>query len=82
MKNKRSAKKPKKFRFKKFLKISTVYFVLFMALSGMIDYYALMEFNILWFVLFALPLALILGYYHTKSGKHDHADDVANEFFR
>ena len=79
MKNKKSAKHAKKFRIRKLIKGSTIYFILFMALSGMIDYYALMEFNLMWFLPVSLAAALILGYYHTKSGKHSHVDDVANE---
>jgi hypothetical protein len=52
-----------------------------MALSGMVDYYALMEFSMTWFFVISLLAAVILGYLHTKSGKHDHADEVANELF-
>ena len=77
--NKTKKKHHKKFRMKKFLKISTIYFVLFMALFGMIDYYALMAFNVMWFLPISLAAAMILGYYHTKSGKHEHIDDVADE---
>lgn len=81
MSHKTTGKKKKKFRFRKFMKITALYFVLFMALSGMVDYYALMEFSMTWFFVISLLAAVILGYLHTKSGKHDHADEVANELF-
>jgi len=74
-------KKKKTFRFRKFIKITALYFVLFMALSGMVDYYAMMAFKMTWFFIISLVAALVLGYLHTRSGKHDHADEVANELF-
>ena len=72
--------KKKKFRTKKFLKLTFVYFVVFIAAFGMIDYYALMEFNFLWFIAASALLGIILAYAHVKGGKHDRIDDIANEF--
>lgn len=69
----------KKFPLKRFVKVSVVYFLLFTVIFGMIDYYALMAFNFLWFLLLAAIIAVIVGYYHTKNTKHDHVDDVADE---
>jgi hypothetical protein len=39
----------------------------------------MMEFNFLWFVAASAILGIILAYGHTKSGKHDRIDDIANE---
>jgi hypothetical protein len=71
--------KPKKFRTTKFLKVSLIYFLLFVALLGMVDYYAMMAYSMWLVVIIALPAALILGYWHVKKGKHDHVDDIAEE---
>ncbi len=71
--------KKRKFRTKKFMKLSFTYFVLFIAIFGIIDYYALMEFNFLWFITVSAILGIGLGYVHTKKGKHDRIDDIANE---
>jgi len=71
--------KPRKFRMLKFLKVSLVYFFLFVALFSMIDYYAMMAFNVMWFVVPSLVAAFGLGFYHVKYGKRDHVDDIANE---
>ena len=79
MKANRHNKKPKKFPMIKYLKITFVYFVLFVAISGLIDYYALMVFNFLWFIVISLILAVIIGYVHIRRKKHDHIDDVADE---
>ncbi len=73
-----SAKK-RRFRTTKFLKVSFIYFLLFTALLGMVDYYAMMAYS-MWVVMaIALPAALVLGYLHVKRGKHDHVDDIAEE---
>jgi len=72
--------KPKKFRLLKFLKVSLVYFFLFIALFSMVDYYAMMAFNVMWFVVPSLIAAFGFGFYHVKYGKRDHVDDIANEF--
>jgi len=49
------------------------------AISGMIDYYALMAFNFLWFLALSIIIAVPTAYYHVKTTKHDHTDDVADE---
>jgi len=41
----------------KFLKVSFVYFLLFIALFSMVDYYAMMAFNVMWFVVPSLIVA-------------------------
>ncbi len=80
-KNKRAAgKKKRTFRPRKFFKVSFVYFLLFTALLGMVDYYAWMEFNFVWFIAFAAILAMAIGYYHVRYGTRDHVDDIADEF--
>jgi len=79
MKNRHHKAKSKKFPMKRFIKITLVYFFLFIAIFGMIDYYALMAFNFLWFLALALIIAVPVGYYHVKTTKHDHIDDVADE---
>jgi hypothetical protein len=71
--------KKRKFRTRKFLKLSFTYFVLFIAIFGIIDYYALMEFNFLWFIAASAILGAGLGYTHVKKGRHDRIDDIANE---
>ena len=76
-----SHKKTKKFPIAKFLTIFFTYFTLFIVLSGIIDYYADMVFNFLYFVLFSVLLALPMAYLHIKKGKKDHIDEVANELF-
>ena len=70
-------KKP--FRLKHFLKVTAVYFILFVAIFGMVDYYAWMAFNFLWFVALAAILALAAGWLHEKKGRRDHVDEVAEE---
>jgi hypothetical protein len=72
-------KRTKRFPFKKFFKLSTIYFILFMALFGMIDYYAMMQFNALWFLATSVVISMLFSFYHIKLKKHDHIDDVANE---
>ncbi|WP_353662861.1 hypothetical protein [Hydrogenimonas sp. SS33] len=72
-------KKQRPFRWRHFWKVSVIYFILFTAIFGMVDYYALMAFNFLWFLLLAALLGVGLGYLHTKVGKHDHVDEVAEE---
>ncbi len=73
-----SAKK-RRFRTTKFLKVSFIYFLLFTALLGMVDYYAMMAYSMWVVTAIALPAALVLGYLHVKKGKHDHVDDIAEE---
>jgi len=74
-------KRRKKFNTKRYLKIFATYFVLFTALFGMIDYYAYMEFNFLYFIILAILIAAPIAWIHVKKGKRDHVDDVANEIF-
>jgi len=69
----------KRFPLKHFLKVTAVYFILFIAIFGMVDYYALMAFNFLWFVALAAVLAFAAGWVHMKKGRHDHVDEVAEE---
>ncbi len=71
--------KRKKFSITKYLKVTLVYFVLFIAIFSMIDYYAWMSFNFIWFIVISAVAALMIGYIHVKRGKHDHVDEVAEE---
>jgi len=79
MKNRHHKTKNRKFPLRRFVKVSIVYFLLFTVIFGMIDYYALMAFNFLWFLALAAVIAVFFGYYHVKKAKHDHVDDVADE---
>ena len=79
MKNRHHKTKPKKFPMQRFIKVTVIYFLLFIAIFGMIDYYALMAFNFSWFLVLSLIIAVSAGYYHVKNTKHDHTDDVADE---
>jgi len=79
MKNKHHKSKSKKFPMQRFIKVTVIYFLLFIVISGMIDYYALMEFNFLWFLALSIIIAVPTGYYHVKTTKHDHMDDVTDE---
>ncbi len=79
MKNKHHNQRTKKFQIQRFLKVTIIYFLLFIVISGMIDYYALMEFNFLWFLVISIIVAIPAGYYHVKTTKHDHVDDIADE---
>jgi len=72
-------KKRKHFNWQRYLKVSFVYFVVFVMVFSIIDYYALMAFNFLWLLALACVLGLIIGYIHTKKGKKDHVDEVAEE---
>ncbi len=71
----------KKFPYKRYIKLFLTYFVLFTALSGMIDYYADMIFNFLYFIVFSAVVALVVAYAHIKGGKKGHIDEVSNEIF-
>ncbi len=79
MKSKHHKSKSKKFPMQRFIKVTVIYFLLFIAISGMIDYYALMVFNFLWFLTLSIAIAVPAGYYHVKTIRHDHMDDVADE---
>ena len=78
-KKRKSGTKPRRFRWKHFWKVTAIYFILFIAIFGMVDYYALMAFNFLWFVALAAVLAPVMGYWHAKKGRRDHVDEVAEE---
>ncbi len=80
MKNKHHKARTKKFPMKRFIKVTVIYFLLFIVISGMIDYYALMVFDFLWFLAISIIIAIPSGYYHVKTTKHDHVDDIADEF--
>ena len=69
----------KHFNWGRYWKVSFVYFVVFIMIFSMIDYYALMAFNFLWLAILSAILALGIGYVHVKKGKKDHIDDVAEE---
>ena len=80
MKNKKSNKhKVKKFPLKKLAKVTFIYFLLFLALLGMVDYYAMMAYNFALVLGISILLALPTGFYHVMRGKRSHVDDVANE---
>ncbi len=68
-----------RFSTKRFLKVTFTYFLLFLALLGMVDYYAMMIYNFALVFGVALLLALPAGYLHVKKGRHTHIDDVADE---
>ncbi len=74
-------KKKKKSFFKKihYWKISFVYFVVFVMVFSIIDYYALMAFNFLWLLALSAVLGCIFGYIHIKKRWHDNIDEVADE---
>ena len=72
-------KKRHKFPWIKFYKLSFVYFVVFVMVFSIIDYYAMMAFNFLWFILLSVILGLIFGYIHIKKRWHDNIDEVAKE---
>ncbi len=74
-------KHKKKFPYKRYIKLFLTYFVLFIALSGMIDYYAYMIFNFLYFILISGIVASVVAYAHIKNGKKGHVDEVSNEIF-
>ena len=80
MKNKTTKKKRvKKFPLKKFFKVTFIYFLLFLALLGMVDYYAAMAYNFALVLGISILLALPIGVYHVTRGKRSHVDDVADE---
>ncbi len=76
---KRKNNQPGHFSTKRFLKVTFTYFLLFLALLGMIDYYAMMIYNFALVFGIAILLALPAGYLHIKKGRHTHIDDVADE---
>jgi hypothetical protein len=72
-------KKSRRSNWGHYFKVSFVYFIVFVMVSLLIDYYAMMAFNFLWFAAGSAVAALIVGYVHVKSGKKDHVDEVAEE---
>ncbi len=72
-------KRRKSFNWSHYWKVSFVYFVVFVMIFSLIDYYALMAFNFLWLLALSVVLALGVGYIHVKKGKRDHVDEVAEE---
>jgi len=74
-------KKPHKkhFPWGRFLKLSFVYFVVYVMVFSLIDYYALMVFNFLWLLALAAVLGLGSGWVHLKKGRRDNIDLVADE---
>lgn len=72
-------KRGQAFDSRRYLKVSFVYFIVFLMISLLIDYYAMMAFNFLWFLAGSAVAALVVGYIHVKSGKKDHVDEVAEE---
>ena len=77
MKHKKT--KSKNFPLKRFLKVIATYFILYMALLGMVDYYAMMIYNFQLVFGASILLALVSGSIHIRYGKKSHIDDVANE---
>jgi len=72
-------KKRHRINWKRYCKVSFVYFMVFIMISLLIDYYALMAFNFIYFTIISAILGLIVGYIHVKKGKKDHIDEVAEE---
>ncbi len=80
MKNNTSKKKRvKKFPLKRFFRVTFIYFLLFLALLGMVDYYAMMAYNFALILGISILLALPFGFYHVTKEKRSHVDDVADE---
>ena len=80
MKNKTVKKhRVKKFPLKRLSKVTFIYFLLFLALLSMVDYYAMMAYNFALILGISILLALPAGLYHVMRGKRSHIDDVANE---
>jgi positive regulator of sigma E activity len=79
MNKKHKKQKIKKFPMKRYLKVSFVYFLLFLVIFGIIDYYAMMVFNFTWFFILSAVLAIGIGYFHVIDGRRDHIDEVADE---
>ena len=73
------SKHKNKFNTKRYIKLTLIYFVLFVAIFGLIDYYALMIFNFLYFIIISFILSITFAYYHMKYKKHDHIDDIVDE---
>ena len=66
---------------KKFAKLFLTYFMLFVVLFGIVDYYAYMVFNFLYFIAISALIAVPVTWVHIKNGKKGHVDDVSDEIF-
>jgi L-asparagine transporter-like permease len=60
-------------------KISFIYFVIFVMIFSLIDYYAMMTFNFLWLLVLSIVLGWGVGYIHIKKRWHDNIDEVADD---
>jgi len=69
----------KEFPLKRLSKVTFIYFLLFLALLGMVDYYAMMAYNFALILGVSILLSLAAGLYHVLREKRSHVDDVANE---
>ena len=67
------------FSWSRYLKVSFVYFVVFVMVFSIIDYYALMVINFLWLLALSVVLALLSGWIHLRKGRRDNVDLVADE---
>ncbi len=66
---------------KKFVKLFLTYFVLFVVLFSIVDYYAYMEFNFIYFIIISALIAAPVTWVHIKNGKKGHMNDVSDEIF-
>jgi uncharacterized ion transporter superfamily protein YfcC len=65
--------------FKHKVALFTVYLVLFLAIFGMIDYYAYDILNPIIFIGLSIVSALVSTYYHLKHHQKTKADELAEE---
>ncbi len=80
MKNKTvKKKKVKKFPLKRLFKVTLIYFLLFLVLLGMVDYYAMMVYNFALVLGISILLSAPAGLYHVLREKRSHIDDMADE---
>ncbi len=80
MKNPTTKKhKIKKFSLKRLSKVTFIYFLLFLVLLSMVDYYAMMVYNFTLVLGISILLAMPAGLYHVMRSKRSHIDDVADE---
>jgi hypothetical protein len=75
----KTRKRKQSFPLARFLKLSFVYFVVFVMVFSLVDYYALMAFNFLWLLALAAILGLASGWIHIKKHIRDNIDLVADE---
>ncbi len=64
---------------KRYWKLSLIYFVIFLMIFALIDYYAWMEFSFWWVVGLSLVAGLVMGYIHIVKRWHDKVDEIADE---